>query len=42
MEPQIELHLLNIRLKILSINKSAIHKLMYPILKVAFTNKTNS
>jgi hypothetical protein len=41
MEPQIELHLLNNRLKILSVNKSAIHKLVYPIVKVAFTNKTN-
>ena len=41
MEPQIELHLLNNRLKILSVNKSAIHKLAYPIVKLAFTNKTN-
>jgi hypothetical protein len=40
MQPQIELHLLNDRLKIISVKKSAIHKLAFPIFKIAFTNKT--
>ena len=40
MEPQIELHLLNNRLKILSVNKNSIHKFVYPIVKIAFTDKT--
>jgi hypothetical protein len=36
----IELRLLNYRLKILSIKKKRIHKFMYPLVKIAFTNKT--
>ena len=40
MEPNIELHLLNYRLKILSIKKEPIHKLMHPLVKIGFTNKT--
>jgi hypothetical protein len=40
MEPNIELHLLNYRLKILSIKKESIHKLMHPLVKIGFTNKT--
>ena len=40
MEPNIELHLLNYRLKILSIKKASIHKLMHPLVKIGFTNKT--
>jgi hypothetical protein len=40
-EPQIELHLLNTRLRILSIRKTAIHRLMYPLVKLAFTKKTS-
>jgi hypothetical protein len=40
MEPNIELHLLDYRLRILSIRKSYIPKLMYPLVKLAFTNKT--
>ncbi len=40
MEPQIELYLLNDRLRIMSVEKSAIHKLAYPIIKIAFTRKT--
>jgi hypothetical protein len=39
--PQIELHLLNTRLRIFSIRKNAIHKLMYPLVKLAFTKKTS-
>lgn len=38
---QIELHLLNYRLRILTIKKQFIHKFMYPICKIAFTSKTN-
>jgi hypothetical protein len=38
----IELHLLNYRLKILSIKKESIHKLMHPLVKIGFTNKTKS
>lgn len=41
MEPQIELHLLSDRLKIMSVKKSSIHKLAFSIFKIAFTNKTN-
>lgn len=41
MEPQIELHLLSDRLKIMSVEKNAIHKLSYPINKIAFTRKTD-
>lgn len=41
MEPQIELHLLTDRLKVMSVKKSAIHKLAFPIFKIAFTNKTD-
>lgn len=40
MEPQIELHLLNERLKLMSVKKCALHKLAFPIFKIAFTNKT--
>jgi hypothetical protein len=40
MEPNIELHLLDYRLRILSIKKSFIPRLMYPLVKLAFTNKT--
>ena len=40
MEPNIELHLLNYRLRILTIKKNSIHKLMHPLVKIAFTNKT--
>ena len=40
MQPQIELHLLSDRLKVISVKKSAIHKLAFPIFKLAFTNKT--
>lgn len=42
MEPNIELHLINYRLKILSIKKNSIHKLMHPLIKIAFTNRTKS
>lgn len=41
MEPQIELHLLSDRLRIMSVKKSSIHKLAFSIIKIAFTNKTN-
>jgi hypothetical protein len=37
---QIELHMLKSRLKILSIKKCSLHILMYPLIKLAFTNKT--
>lgn len=41
MEPSnIELRMLNYRLKILSIKKKSIYKLMFPLIKIAFTNKT--
>ena len=40
MEPNLELRFLNYRLKILSIKKNSIHKLMFPLVKIAFTNKT--
>lgn len=36
----IELRMLNYRLKILSIKKKRIHKFMFPLVKLAFTNKT--
>ena len=42
MEPQIELHLLSNRLKVMSVRKSSIHKLAFPIFKIAFTDKTAS
>ena len=42
MEPQIELHLLSNRLKVMSVRKSSIHKLAFPIFKIAFTDKTSS
>ena len=38
--PNIELRFLNYRLKILSVKKTSIHKLMYPLAKIAFTKKT--
>ncbi len=38
--PNIELRFLSYRLKILSVKKTSIHKLMYPLAKIAFTNKT--
>lgn len=41
MEAEIELHLLSDRLKIMSVEKGAIHKLCYPIIKIAFTRKTD-
>jgi len=41
LEPSnIELRMLNYRLKILSIKKKSLHKLMHPLVKIAFTNKT--
>lgn len=40
MEPNIELRILNYRLKIISVKKSSVHKLMFAIVKIAFTNKT--
>jgi hypothetical protein len=40
MEPNIELHLINYKLKIISIKKKSIHKLMYPLIKIALTNRT--
>ena len=36
----IELRMLNYRLKILSIKKKSIGKLMHPLVKIAFTGKT--
>lgn len=36
----IELRMLNYRLKILSIKKKSIYKLMFPLIKIAFTDKT--
>lgn len=41
MELDIELHILNHHLRILSINKNSIKNFMYQIVKIAFTNKTN-
>lgn len=40
MEPNIELRLLDYKLKIMSVKKPSIHKLMFAIVKLAFTNKT--
>ena len=40
MEPNIELHLLNYRLRILSIRKNFIPRLMHPLVKLAFTDLT--
>ena len=40
MEPNIELHLLDYRLRILSIQKSFIPRLMYPLVRLAFTHQT--
>ena len=40
MEPNIELRLLDYKLKIISVKKPSIHKLMFAIVKIAFTNKT--
>jgi hypothetical protein len=40
MEIGIELHILNHRLRILSINKKSIKNYMFEIIKIAFTNKT--
>jgi hypothetical protein len=36
----IELHILELRLNILTIEKSTIKRLMHTIIKLAFTNKT--
>jgi hypothetical protein len=36
----IELHLINYKLRILSVKKKSIHKLMYPLVRIAFTSKT--
>lgn len=41
MDLQIELHLLNLRLRILTIRKPFISKCMFPICKLAFTCKTS-
>ncbi len=38
--PDIELHILELRLSILTIKKTAMKNYMYTIIKLAFTNKT--
>ncbi|CAF0709028.1 unnamed protein product [Brachionus calyciflorus] len=40
MEPSIELRILNYRLKIISVKKGSLYKLMFGIVKIAFSNKT--
>lgn len=40
MEPNIELRLLDYKLKIISVKKPSIHKLMFAIVKIALDRKS--
>ncbi len=42
MEPNIEVRLMNYKLRILSIHKKSIYNLMYPLIRIAFTGRTKS